>query len=404
MALPSTPIESCAANEPSSAPEPGTSGRNGCIGRRIAIIDYIRVNRHRLAWLDIPVCMLLFGAFYAGRGFLLARWTDGRYLWSSACVDFLVMALVVLVLRLLDLGVKGITHRVFGDRTPARKRWATATNWAIVLAIAGPFLMALVQFHPQRIACSATPAQWGMPYTEVTLQSEGLRLPGWHIPASSPDRPVVLIAHGLGANKQNFLPAVQIVHELDYNAFIFDFRGHGDSEGRTITFGLKESADVRAAYEYVVQQHPRSRIYGLGYSMGASALARMASDDMVFDKIVLDSTFARAETAARNSLLRYGGPLQTPAWHLGRFWGWVFTGVDIAQHQPEAYVANLASRPLLLIHGTSDVMLPAGESVRLHEVAGPRSQLWLIENAGHIETMQHPDYKQRLRRFFEEEP
>lgn len=350
------------------------------------------------------ICVLLFASIYVGRGFLLARLTDGRYLWSSACVDFTAMSVVILAFRLLDLGVKAVTHRVIGDKTPARKRWAVVTNWAIVFAIAGPFLIALVQFHPQRIACNSTPAQWGMPYTDVTLQSDGLRLAGWHIPASSPDRPVVLIAHGVGVNKQNFLPAARIVHELDYNAFIFDFRGHGDSEGRTITFGVKESDDVRAAYEYLAQQHPMSRKYGLGHSMGGTALARMASEDMVFDKVVLDSTFSRSETAARESLLWYFGPLQTPVWHVGRFWGWVFTGVDVEQHQPERYVEKLASRPLLLIHGTADAMIPVSECKRLHEAAGPRSQLWLVDNAGHLETMQHPDYKERLRRFFEEKP
>jgi hypothetical protein len=65
-----------------------------------------------------------------------------------------------------------------------------------------PFLMTLVQSHPQKIACVAVPADFGLPSTDITLESEGLKLSGWHIPASSPERPVVVICHGLGANKQ----------------------------------------------------------------------------------------------------------------------------------------------------------------------------------------------------------
>ena len=88
----------------------------------------------------------------------------------------------------------------------------------------------------------------GLPYSDVLLDSEGLRLSAWYVLASKPGRPVVVLCHGLGANKQNFLPVAQTLHELDFNVVTFDFRGHGDSEGRTTTFGIKESRDVVAAF------------------------------------------------------------------------------------------------------------------------------------------------------------
>src|SRR5262249_33646730 len=151
--------------------------------------------------------------------------------------------------------------------------------------------------------------------------------------------PVVVICHGLGANKQNFLPAAHLVHGFNYNVLIFDFRGHGDSDGRTITFGVKESQDVKAALDHARAAHPSSKIYGLGYSMGGSALLKVAAEEGGFDKIALDSTFARAENVAMHSMLWFFGPLKQPMWYVGRGWGWAFSGVDVGQHNPEEYIA-----------------------------------------------------------------
>lgn len=40
----------------------------------------------------------------------------------------------------------------------------------------------------------------------------------------------MIVAHGLGANKSNFLGTVDLWHQLDYNVLIFDFRGHGKGD------------------------------------------------------------------------------------------------------------------------------------------------------------------------------
>ena len=350
---------------------------------------------------SILFSMLAFAALFAVRGWFLAWLVGGRYAWSILLVDCSVLALLILLLRLLDIGVKKLVLRVIGDQTRPRKMLASVVNWTIMLVLAAPFLMSLVQFHPQKIGCATTPEEHDVPYNEVKLESEGLQLSAWHLPASSPERPVVVICHGLGANKQNFLPVADIVHGLDYNAVIFDFRGHGDSDGRTITFGVKESQDVKAAVDFARSRHPSSKLYGLGYSMGGAALVRMAAEQGGFDKIVVDSSFARAENVALHSMLWYFGPLKQPMWSAGRFWGWAFTGVDMAENNPEELIGQLSNCPVLFIHGTTDNMIPSTESVRLQKVAGTKAQLWLVDGMGHLQTIGYPEYRERLRRFFE---
>lgn len=345
--------------------------------------------------------MLVLAFVYACRGWLLAWLVGGYYPWPVLLVDCGVLALVVLSLRLLDLGVKQVLARVLGEQTRARRTWSSVLRFVVVFALAAPFCIALGQFHPQKIACGETPAALGLTYSDVRVRSDDLDLAGWHLAASSPERPVVVICHGLGANKQNFLPAAALMHDLDYNVLIFDLRAHGDSGGRTFTFGVNESRDVRAVCAYARDRHPGSKLFGVGYSVGGSALLKMAADGNGFDKIVVDSSFANAETVALHSMLWYLGPLKRPTWHVGRFWGWAFSGVDVGLHKPEEYIAKVRC-PILLIHGTADRMIPASESRRLHEVAGDRATLWLVDDADHLQTIQHPAYRDRLRQFLEE--
>ena len=77
-------------------------------------------------------------------------------------------------------------------------------------------------------------------------------------------------------------------------------------------------------------------------------------------------------------------------------------GVDVGDHNPEDYVSRSAICPVLLIHGAADDMIPPTEAQRLQTAVGPQAQLWLVEGAGHLQAMGHPDYRERLRRFLED--
>jgi pimeloyl-ACP methyl ester carboxylesterase len=313
--------------------------------------------------------------------------------------DAAVLALLIVALRMLDCLFEQATCRLIGDGTAGRRLIGATVRGGLVFVIAAPLLISLLQFCPQRQVCTRTPAALGLAFEEVTLSGRAGRLSAWHLPQPKADRPVVVIAHGLGANKQQFLFAARIVHGLGYHALTFDFRAHGDSDGRFTTFGYLEAEDVKAACDWAAARHPGQPIYGLGYSMGGAAVLRAAARYHVFEKIIVDATFADAATVAQDSVLRVLGPLRTPAWHAGRFWGRIYTGIDLAEHRPCEYAKSLEGRPLLLIHGMADTMIPHTESERLHEAAA-HAELWLIDGFGHIQAATHAEYAARVGRFF----
>ncbi len=339
-------------------------------------------------------------AIVGGRGWALARIAGGRYPLAYLAYDIAAFGVLIAGLRLFDRLVKAAVWRAFRPETRRGRIAGTALHAVVMVVVAFPFILVTLALHPLRIVPGGTPRAVGLPYADVSVASEGLRLSGWHIPSERPDRPVVFIAHGFNANKENFLLPAVMLHQLGYEVVLFDFRAHGGSGGHTTTFGLREARDVKAVHDWIAATFPHRPVYALGYSMGGSAVVHAAAAYGIFDKIALDSTFASLEDVARATLLRPFGPLAGPLWTLGRLWGWVWSGVDLDRHRPGERIRALAARPLLLIHGTGDRLIPYTETQRLYEAAGRRAELWLVAGVGHVGTVDAAGYRERLGQFF----
>ncbi len=336
------------------------------------------------------------------RGGYLARVVGGRYPLGAMLWDSAAMAILLLLVRGFDFCLDYTLRRLIGCGSRWHRIGRVTAHLAILMVVAFPFFFITIVLHPQRVANVYTPANLRLEYQDVAFECEGMTMSGWFVPHGNPTTPVVLVAHGLNANKSNVLNAVDLAHNLGYAALVFDFRGHGDSGGHTVTFGAVEWREVVAAGEWLRAHHPGRRVYALAYSMGAAAVIRAEAERHLFDKIVLDSAFAEGQVVGRSVFLRPFGPFAGFLWHVGRFYAWLWTGVDYAEFNPGRYGRELARKPLMLIHGAADRMIPPTESQRLFEAAERRAVLWLNEGAGHVESLESADYVTRVGRFLAE--
>lgn len=80
---------------------------------------------------------------------------------------------------------------------------------------------------------------------------------------------------------------------------------------------------------------------------------------------------------------------------IGALAAWRLGGDDPA---PIDVVGRIAPRPLLLMHGSADRVIPAEHSRRLLARSGQPSELWLAPGAGHAALInRHPDeYRKRV--------
>jgi pimeloyl-ACP methyl ester carboxylesterase len=247
-----------------------------------------------------------------------------------------------------------------------------------------PYIFVVFNVHRLKLHSRANPqSQCHLAYRDVTFTTrDGLQLAAWLIPCPGSRRAVV-VCHGLGANKNVFVDVAPILHRAGYNVLMFDFRGHGDSAGYTTSFGPHEALDVEAAVAYL-QDHGFDQIIGYGFSMGGAALLYAVPHLPVLRGVVLDSTYADfaplMAAAARADSIHVGGRFGL---RLVDCYGRFEAGVWPSRIAPRKFIAQIAPRPLFIIHGLADGLIPAAQAQLNYQAAREPEALWLVPSAGH---------------------
>ena len=111
-----------------------------------------------------------------------------------------------------------------------------------------------------------SPDEYGLEYETIKFKTtDKLTLRGVWIPASASDKAVIIL-HGHGGSYDFDLYRSPALHEAGFNVLLFDFRAHGRSEGKHMTFGYEERRDVLGAIEFL-HNRGMQHIGLLGFSM-----------------------------------------------------------------------------------------------------------------------------------------
>ncbi len=220
-----------------------------------------------------------------------------------------------------------------------------------------------------------------LPYETVHFKGNE-ELEAWYIPADS-HKGTILIFHGYMATKSSQLDKAYLLHNAGYNVLLTDFSGSGGSSGYTTTIGFKEGADVLAAYEWTVKNHPHSNMVLMGTSMGAAAITKCMSDhpDLPVAALVLECPYGSLYEAVSNRLQ----VLHIPSFPLAAmmtFWGGVQNGFDGFDAAPATFAKQIKS-PTLLMWGEKDNRVNRDETEAVYKnLAGPK-QLVTFPESGH---------------------
>lgn len=148
-------------------------------------------------------------------------------------------------------------------------------------------------YHPTH-SWEGTPGDMHAPFDDVSFAaSDGVKLNGWFMPAptNSARRDWVVIAcHGNGGNISHRLGLYQVLLEMGFNVFAFDYRGYGRSEGRPNEAGTYR--DAQAAWAWVRQKgFAANHIVLLGESLGGGIATELAVREPDAGGLILQSTF-----------------------------------------------------------------------------------------------------------------
>ncbi|MEZ4601658.1 MAG: alpha/beta hydrolase [Syntrophotaleaceae bacterium] len=215
-----------------------------------------------------------------------------------------------------------------------------------------------------------TPDARGINYEDIWFESDdGVRLHGWYVPAASPG-PLIVYFHGNAANITHRVENLQYLNHLGLPVFIFDYRGYGASEGRP----LKEEdlyRDGRAALRFLETRgwNPERTIY-FGRSMGAAVALQMALENPPAG-LVLECSFTSLRDMAR---------IKTPVVYALVGW-WA-----IGERFDNLGKISRLQKPLLMIHGDRDQVVPWIMGKQLFESAPEPKTFLSVSGAGHSDS------------------
>ena len=299
----------------------------------------------------------------------------------------------------------GRVRRRRGGSIPIAWRLIRPARIAATAFIFAPLFLSIVLTHRFKMLDGTDPkTTLGMAYEHAQIAGrDGIELDAWFVPSTGAKRTIV-ICHGAGANKGNFIWFLPPLAHRGYNLVLFDFRAHGGSGGRVCTYGICEKDDVLAVVDWLKREHPAQaeRIVGLGSSLGSFALARAAAEDERIDAVVLDSPFTSPREFAHFHL-GGAGPIGRAfadgvLWLMSRI-----SGGDFLHTGTLASVAAMKRRPLLVIHGADDVLMPAAHSQAIFDAVAEPKRLWLGPGPhSNIITAEPDEYSERLFAFLRE--
>ncbi len=215
-----------------------------------------------------------------------------------------------------------------------------------------------------------------------------------YFPETPSPHPALCLCHGIPAAPYNpetldplgYPVLARKFSEVGFVTLIFNFRGTGRSEGNLDILGwaedLARALDLLSSFREVNQKE----ISVFGFSAGAAVAIYVAAQDRRVARVIsgacpaeFDFLFQTASVTEVIKRFRNIGiirdtnfPPSLSEW---------LKGFD--QISPVRWISRISPRPILILHGDKDEVVPLTQAQRLYEAAGKPKEMIVIPGAGH---------------------
>ncbi|GAA1998313.1 alpha/beta hydrolase [Catenulispora subtropica] len=243
---------------------------------------------------------------------------------------------------------------------------------------------------------------------QTLLTADGVRLNAVHRPGVD-RRWAFVLCHGFtGSWRGADMSRIAAALRAHGGVIAFDFRGHGQSHGRS-TVGDLEVLDLHAAVEWARVLGYRN-VATVGFSMGASVVVRHGG---LCGSGVGPGTVTDAVVSVSGPgwwFERSTRPMKMVHWLVQHPMGRMVSSVALrtrilpdgwnpVPESPVELVARIAPVPLLVVHGDADRYFPLGHAQALYAAAGEPRELWIERGFGHAEASAGVDLIGRIGRW-----
>ena len=248
-----------------------------------------------------------------------------------------------------------------------------------------------------------SPANHGLTAEAAEFQAgDGLTLRGWYVPAGDSVK-TIIVCSGANGSLDADVHVAPWLHEAGFNVLLFNWRAHGQSEGEVVTLGFNERYDLIAAVQFARAQGAE-RIGVLGFSMGGTVAIATAAVYEDINALVVDSPFVTIVSAVAGGLIERGlhEGLSYLVARLLLITACLRTQLNLFEIDLARWITRVAPRPLLLMFGAQDVIVPETEIDLALVQAGEPKEVWRVPEAAHRDLHNHrpEEYRRRVVEFF----
>ena len=215
----------------------------------------------------------------------------------------------------------------------------------------------------------------------------------------------VVICHGVTENKINSLRFVRMFERLGFNSIVYDHRRHGDSGGKTTSFGFYEKIDLQSVVEAVREIAGKDAVLGIhGESMGAATTLLYGGsiiDDADF--YISDCAYSDFEEQIYHLLTKTTPLRSSLAIRFANLFLKLRDGYTLNLVSPIDIIDNI-EKPVLFIHSLQDdFILPKMTEDLYEKKQGPKT-LKLFDIGEHAKSFNEnsKEYEQVVADFLQE--
>ncbi len=187
----------------------------------------------------------------------------------------------------------------------------------------------------------------------------------WFIPASKETKNTILFCHGNSGNLGDRLEIIKVLHSLDWNLLIFDYRGYGASKGIPSEKNTYQDGEAMIHFLKEKKGIDESWIVVYGRSLGGGIACELALRHPHLKGLILDSTFT--------SLPEIGQ----------RYYPYIPVKWILRYRYENLKKIKRISIPKLIIHSKQDNIIPVSHAHKLFEGAKDPKKLLILPHGDH---------------------
>jgi dipeptidyl aminopeptidase/acylaminoacyl peptidase len=233
----------------------------------------------------------------------------------------------------------------------------------------------------------------------VTVPADnGRHLAAWYIP--SKNRCAVVVTHGTNTDRSSMISEMRILSDAGFGVLAFDWPGHGLSEG-TIHWNAPERRALGAAIDWLAarQDVDPQRLGGMGFSMGGYVMTQVAAYDQRLRAVMLLAAPSDYTELTHWQHRKWGILSELPATYALHAYG-----IRHEEQRPIDVIGQISPRPLQMIGGSNDQVIPDYMTRALYAAARSPKSLWIVPGANHggYAAVAPVEYPARVIKFFTE--